>query len=488
VNGPALMAPPDPRPQPELLTGAALVALVPATDDLARAAGAAWTFARHVAATGRRVALVDCYVDGPWLHGVAGEPNGDGIVDVFEYGASLSRIARAQPEPSLFFVPAGTLSVDPVAMMANPRWARLAAGFRHEDATMLLFLPPESVGAVAAELDGLVALAPDGAEAGLAATPEIQAAVDRGVRLVATVTDAGGIEVVGESRPAAAQRGERTEEREDVSLGAPAADEESPSDVEPLPAPPLPPTPPPAPVLRPRWRPVSAPSPRGRWVVLGLVLLGAAGLATSSLVRLRPRSAPQGPRPAPAAASAPVPSTAALPSPAPSLRAPAPPPAAATADSLPFAVQISAWTRFGQALADGDRLAARGVPSMIAPIRIRQRLWYRVYAGPAATRGTADSLLKAVQAARLDASHKASVARVPLSFTLGSFPTVSAARSAARRLRSRGIATFLLRRRDGAVVLLAGAYASAGQADDLGHVLTSTGNAGPLGPRVGIRP
>ncbi len=497
------MAPPDSPPLsvPELLAGAALVALVPATDDLTRAAAAAWAFARHVAAAGRRVALVDCYVDTPWLHGVAGEPNGDGIVDVFEYGVSLSHIARAQPEPTLFFVPAGTISADPMAMMANPRWKRLAAGFRHEGALMLLFLPPETIGAIGTELDGLVALAPDGAEAGLAATPEIQAAVDGGLPLLAKVTDEGGIEaedrdgaVVTPRRvtvpgPAAeAPEVEATVPADKATPPAmgtttaaartPAAEATTPAAEASAPGPE-----PPAPALRAHWHARPAP-PRGRWLVLGFVALGLVGVGAAMLVRLRPHGAPQGPRPAPQSAAAP---RTAAPAPPPRPAA-APPPAARPADSLPFAVQVSAWTRLGKALADGNRLAARRLPSLIAPITIRSRLWYRVYAGPVASRPAGDSLLAAVRAAGLDASRKAAVAFVPLSFTIGTFPSESAARTAGRRLRTRGVPTFVLGRADGSFGLLAGAYATARQAADFGRLLTSTGNAGPLGPRVGTHP
>ena len=173
----------------ELLAGAALVALVPATAELDKAAAMAWQLARTAANAGRKVALVDCHVDEPQLHTVVGEPNDEGIVDVFEYGASLSRIARQQPEENLYFLPAGTFTPDPAALMGHLRWRRLSAGFRHEDAVMLLFVPAEFVGAIVPNLDGLVALASGGADAGLASTPEIQAAVDRGVPLLATLSD-----------------------------------------------------------------------------------------------------------------------------------------------------------------------------------------------------------------------------------------------------------------------------------------------------------
>ena len=492
------VTPPAGRSVPELLGGAALVALVPASDDLARAAAAAWAFARHVAATGRRVALVDCYVDTPTLHLAGGQPNGDGIVDVFEYGASLSHIARPQPEPSLFFVPAGTLSAEPVAMMGNPRWKRLAAGFRHEDAVMLLFQPPETIGAIAADLDALVALAPDGFEAGLAATPEIQAAVDAGLRLVAAVTDEGGIQALPEdghaSPPPAVPAAAGAEDVAPVEEVVPAAEAPPAGDVS-GPAAPLPEPVPAAPALRrPMWRPMpapTAPSARGRWLVLGFVAIALAGGGIAAYERLRPHGALQGPLP-PVASPAPAPlAKPAAEAPAARPAAPAAAPAAPTArraDSLPYAVQASAWTHLSQAVAARDRLTARRLPSLIAPIRIGARLWYRVYAGPAASRRGADSLLASLRAAGLDAGRSAIVALVPLSFSLGRFPSEAAARAAAGRLAARGVPAFVLGRADGAAGLWAGAYATAAQADALRHLLTSTGSAGPLAPRVGTQP
>ena len=193
-------APTDASKLHQLPPDASLVALVPAVADLDLAAAAAWEFARAVARGCRRVALIDCYVDEPRLHQVACEPEGDGIVDVFEYGASLSRIARAQPEGTLFFVPAGTFAPNPEDLMARPRWARLSAGFRHEDAVMLLFLPPSCLDTLATPVDGLVVLAP-GSDDGVAAVPEVRAALDRGVPLLGTFAGAAG------SAPAATDGG-----------------------------------------------------------------------------------------------------------------------------------------------------------------------------------------------------------------------------------------------------------------------------------------
>ena len=64
---PRRAATPDHWSAPEIPPDASLVALVPAVD-VDRAAEAAREFARLAARTGRRVALIDCYVDAPRLH------------------------------------------------------------------------------------------------------------------------------------------------------------------------------------------------------------------------------------------------------------------------------------------------------------------------------------------------------------------------------------------------------------------------------------
>jgi cell division septation protein DedD len=508
--------PPDPSPIPALLAGAALVALVPAGDDLERAAAGAWDFARTAASAGRRIALVDCFVDSPVLHRIVGEQNGDGIVDVFEYGASLSHLARARPEPTLYFIPAGTLSTDPATMMASGRWGRLAAGFRHEDAVLLLFVAPEHVGAVAADLDGIVAVAPDGVEAGMAATPEIQEVMDRGIRLLATVSDAGGIEAVepppasDTSRPASAAAPASPITAESVALRRPQPAEAAPpepwaaapGEAEPVAmdhadaeapvaeAVPVDDAPPRRSGRRPIWRPMHTAPATGHRLVYGFILLALVGAALIALVRFRPHAAPTGPAaPAPAQPrpAAVTPSHAPPVVAAPAVRAPAPaPPPAPAADSLPFAVQVSAWTRLSQALGEADRLEARHLAAIIAPVEIRRQLWYRVYAGPAPSRAAAESLLHVVRARAL-AGRSAVVARVPLSFSLHRYATEREALAARRRLRTRGVPTFVLHEPRG-WQLLAGAYATPGDAARLDHLLTSTRNAGPLGPRVGIRP
>jgi hypothetical protein len=478
------MSAPDPplaASIPELLGGAALVALVPATADLDAAALMAWNLARITAAAGRRVALVDCHVDEPQLHAAAGEDNHDGIVDVFEYGASLSRIARQQPEPNLYFVPAGTFAPDPAVMAAHPRWRRLSAGFRHEDAVMLLFLPADCLGSLASVLDGMVALAPDGAEAGLASTPEIDAAADAGVPLLAALADTDGFESAAAPFEIPPERAP-AEPAEPVAAEAEAALEpalevaEPASDVAVAPHAPggdarL------APFLRLR-------APRRAWgaraaVYGALTLLAAAVLAVTyrrqlGLGDLGLKAAGTGEKPDSASRMSIVPLFRTL--------------VPRAVDTLPFAVQVSAWTSLVFALDAADALDAKGFAPIIAPVRLGSRLWYRVYAGPVATQDAADSLLDAVWATGLDQPRTAVPVLAPLSLGLKRVATAVAARTERARLRAAGIPAFVLGQADGSYRLFAGAYAAPAQAGYLDSLVTSTGSAGQLGPRVGFRP
>jgi hypothetical protein len=452
----------------ELLAGAAVVALVPDTAELNKAAAIAWQLARAAANAGRKVALVDCHVDEPQLHAVVGEPNEEGIVDVFEYGASLSRIAQQQPEENLYFLPAGTFAPDPAALLAHQRWRRLSAGFRHEDAVMLLFLPAEFIWAIARNLDGLVVLAPGGADARRASTLAIQAAVDRGVPLLATVSDTEWPDqeaIATLPQPAGEQPAEEMPFPPADELGEPA-----PSVSETAAAPY---------VRRPRRAGVRA--AHLRWSVyaplLVLVLAAAAvnyrvelGLGDLGLTKLRLGGERRAASPAQGRASA------------------VPPLVPHAADSLPFAVQVSAWTSLAPALDAADELEGSGFLPIVSPVHLGPQLWYRVYVGPVASRGAADSLRGAVRAAGLDRPLAAVPALVPLSVALERVVTPGAARAERARLRAAGIPAFVLGRADGSYQLFAGAFQTADQAAYLDSLLTSTGRAGQIGPRVGFRP
>ncbi len=450
----------------ELLTGVAVAALVPATADLDTAAALAWQVARSVAASGWRVALVDCHVDEPQLHTATGQHNHDGIVDVFEYGASLSRIARRQAEPNLYFVPAGTFAPDPAVMAAHPRWRRLSAGFKHEDAVMLLFLPADCRASLAQVLEGIVALAPEGVEAGLASTPEIQAAADAGVPLLASLTDLDEAEA-GAAPAVAARLAERADREAPRDEAEPAAAE--------APAEAAPPDETEIGVEEALRRPG-----RGvRVAVYGFTaLLAAVVLAVTYRRELGLGNF--GIKALGAGEDLSEPPLRLVPA----FRTLTP----HAVDSLPFTVQVSAWTSLVFALDAGDAMEQHGLPPIVSPIRLGRRLWYRVYAGPVASQDAADSLLGAVRAAGLARPRTATATAVPLSLALMRVATVAAAGAARARLRAAGIPAFVLGQADGTYRLYAGAYAAGDQATYLDSLVTSTGSAGQLGPRVGFRP
>jgi len=453
---------------PPLIGESAVIALVPATDDRLWAAAVAWRVARALAAAGRRTALVDCFVNDPILHDIAGAPNDEGIVDAFEYGASLQRIAQQQPETRLYFIPAGTFAPDPHPLTAHPRWRRLSAGFRHEEARLLLFCADTALADLAAEPDGLIVLAPQGMDLALAEWPALAAAVGAGKPpLLAVIADEGP-----EARP---------------SRPAPA----TPSGADQQPAPPEPaaaaasgvaavaPGPPPT-VRRPRdsapmamlIRPERSPA---TGIVVALVVvaaLAALGYAYRAPVL---RLAGLGP----AAAAAPV---------APARRDTAQAASLPAVDTLPYVVAVSEWSTPRDAFGVGDTLELHGWHAIITPVRLQGRIWYRVYAGPRATEAEADSLLADLRAHHLIAADGGEALALPLSLALPGRYTPGQAETERARLRAAGVPAFALGQADGGYRLYAGAFDAAPSAVLLQSLLTPAGGTGSLGPRVGFVP
>ena len=145
---------------PPLVNDAALVVLMPLTDDLAWAGKAAWDMARIAARDGRRVTLVDLCLEHPALHEVVGLNVTEGIVDAFEYGVSLNKTAHEIT--GVFIIPAGSDTAKPAEIYANARWPKLHAGFRFEGALLLALLPPAGLAQFSATPDGVFVLAPEG--------------------------------------------------------------------------------------------------------------------------------------------------------------------------------------------------------------------------------------------------------------------------------------------------------------------------------------
>jgi cell division septation protein DedD len=362
---------------PSLVTGQALVALVPATGDLTWAAGAAWDVARAAALSNRRIALVDLWLEHPTLHETVGLTPTEGIVDAFEYDVSLTKAAHEVDR--VFFIAAGTVTAHAGDLFANPRWKKLHGGFRVEDALLLLYLSAGALARLSAIPDGLIVLSPDGYEPESSIGQGITAVMERGVPLLGVVRERWTPPVTPDPRSVAPPPGRIS-----------------------------------ASVRRPSYR-LARPV-----VVAATLAAGAAGswalLARGAEQRRAPVHAPAAPvRARPVAA------------------APAPP----RVDSLAWTVQLAAYARLDKALALADRLAADGVTPFVTPVALDDRrsrtVWYRVLAGAFPTRDSAVGARARMWQHGLAAHGQGDVLRAPYSFSL------SDRAPAASTLRARGI-------------------------------------------------
>ena len=90
----------------------------------------------------RRVAIADLLGEAPPLQSLVQAVDPHGIVDSFMYGVSLNRIAYPVADAGeLFVMPSGTEPFDYEDLFLNPRWRRLAAGFREVGALLILAAP-----------------------------------------------------------------------------------------------------------------------------------------------------------------------------------------------------------------------------------------------------------------------------------------------------------------------------------------------------------
>ncbi|HVX40589.1 MAG TPA: hypothetical protein VHB25_13545, partial [Gemmatimonadaceae bacterium] len=90
----------------------------------------------------RRVAVGDLFAESPPIQELVTSDDPHGLVDSFLYGVSLSRIAYEVPDAGqLYVMPSGTEPPSYDEILPNPRWHRLAAGFREVGALLVLATP-----------------------------------------------------------------------------------------------------------------------------------------------------------------------------------------------------------------------------------------------------------------------------------------------------------------------------------------------------------
>jgi hypothetical protein len=96
----------------------------------------------RVQAQRRRVAVGDLIGESPPLQSLVTAEDAHGLVDSFMYGVSLNRVAYpVAGERELFVMPSGTSPIDYDELFLNPRWRRLASGFREVGALLVLAAP-----------------------------------------------------------------------------------------------------------------------------------------------------------------------------------------------------------------------------------------------------------------------------------------------------------------------------------------------------------
>lgn len=107
----------------------------------------------------RRVAVGDLFAESPPIQELVHGDDPHGLVDCFLYGVSLSRIAYRVPDAGeMFVMPSGTEPPDYEELLPNPRWYRLAAGFREVGALLVLAAPvsAEHIEDLVAATDGAI--------------------------------------------------------------------------------------------------------------------------------------------------------------------------------------------------------------------------------------------------------------------------------------------------------------------------------------------
>lgn len=124
------------------------------------AARAAIALATARAAQGVQVLLADLGLESPSLHHELGEENLEGVADIFQFGASLRRVARVLPAHGILFLPTGAYIPDAYEILADPIWDQLLAQLAEEQTCLLAFLPVSTPGVaqLARRFDSVIVL------------------------------------------------------------------------------------------------------------------------------------------------------------------------------------------------------------------------------------------------------------------------------------------------------------------------------------------
>ncbi|MGK7312687.1 MAG: SPOR domain-containing protein [Candidatus Longimicrobiales bacterium M2_2A_002] len=389
-----------------------------------------------------RTILADAAFGSGRIHETLDVPNLEGVADMFEFGASLSRVVTRSEARSFEFIPSGPYVPDAGAILRSDRWDRIAEEVAEASAALLVFVP--------ATAPGLAALSRRAGRAVVVGDPEsadraIQA-LDPDCEVAAVVAPIGVVppeELAAEAGPAT--------EIDATLLGQPEL-------TEPV-------------VFRSDQR---APDTTSL-----LWLLAAVALAVAGWLGYRTFLAP-----------AAVPPAAAVEDTAPAAPRPEPRP---VETPIGFSVAVEAHQDLSTARDRLTRLREDDpdVSYYIAPVPISGSVWYRVLAGPVADREAGAALMRRL----VDAGHKTAfddwaVRPTEYAFLLGEFGTREQAERRVAGLSELGIPAYVtpieyepgeLRYR-----VYGGAFESPAAADVMEEMLTEARIRAPLVERVGV--
>ncbi len=406
----------------------------------------------------RRVAIADLVGEVPVLEALVQGDDPHGISDSFLYGVSLNKIARPVPgTDNVFLMPSGTESVAHEAVYANDRWRRLAAGFHQVGALLLVVAVPGTPGFT--ELCGYVgALMPAG---------DTTFPTPAGIPLIAPPAP---------PQPAAPP----PPKRESAERARAAATEDS--------------------------------SGRQRKVMVGILALGAIGVAVgaywpSIVTRLPAPVAAWFARAEPDSTQVVVPPTPMDSAPAlvtdtgSALRTdstgallggdslalpPASPPLTVSnptdsASAARYAVYFAMSNTREAAMPDARVRALSAVA--LSPVAEGSDTWFRVTIGASASRAAADSLLSQLRAEKIVSS--GSIVAVPYALRLETGVPLAGVPAKLSGLTAQGLMVYALRQADGSATLYTGAFESPQHAATLADSLRALGVAPVLVYRTG---
>lgn len=438
---------------PELESVGTTALLLVGAVDREWAAGVAIELCRAWALSGRRVVLADLHLEQPRLHERLGVENLEGIVDVFLYGASISRSAKAVPGQGFYLIPAGTYDADAGAIYRHPRWSKLVAGFREAHASLVVFAPAET-----AELEAASGWLGQVVLLGVPKSGRMPAALASGELPLAALVVPPGYHPPSIPEP----------DVRPVPPGAAAVEQERELF--------LPPDP-----VRAR------PSRRSGGKLLLLLLLVALLLAAAgfALARYRPDLVPWLATGGPAAAAESEPA-----------QSPTTPAPVRAGDPVPFAVLVKSYASLSAARqqVQVEERRFEGTPFYISPEDDAGVLYYKVYAGLLRDTASAERLReRLLEAGAVDSDDTLGalslIHRAHLAFDLGEYPTREAAAQVGDSLAAQEVPAYAVAvpYDDGSRrwQLYGGAYRDSAAADALRRRLTALGESPRLVLRIG---